>query len=62
MKVVISRTYEKDSTKGSLYIFDGEKLIYRCKTLELPSNGNQHNVSCIPEGEYEVHQAIKNLI
>jgi hypothetical protein len=54
MKCIISRTYTKDSTKGSFYIFDGEKLVYRCKCLELPDNGNQHNVSCIPEGVYDV--------
>ena len=28
--------------------------MYRCKSIELPYNGNRKNVSCIPEGEYWV--------
>lgn len=54
MKAVLSRTYGNSETKGSFYVMDGEKLIYRCKTLELPDLGNQKNVSCIPEGIYDV--------
>lgn len=54
MKAVISRTYGKFETRGSLFVLDGHELLYRCKTLELPSNGNQRNVSCIPEGVYDV--------
>ena len=53
-KCVLSRTYNQTETKGSLLVLDGEKLIFKCKTLELPDNGNQKNVSCIPEGKYEV--------
>jgi hypothetical protein len=41
-------------TTGRLVVFDDDKVILQCCTLELPWNGNQHNVSCIPEGKYEV--------
>jgi len=54
MKAVISRRYGQLSTIGKLVIFDGEKIIMRCSTIELPDNGNQVNVSCIPEGKYQV--------
>ena len=54
MTMLISRTYGASETKGSIYILNGEQLVFRCKCLELPNNGNQKNVSCIPEGVYEV--------
>lgn len=54
MKVLISRQYEKNETRGSLFVLDGADLLYRCKSIEPPDNGNQRNVSCIPEGEYWV--------
>ena len=53
MKAIISRTYGKFETRGSLFVLDGHELLYRCKTLELPDLGNQRNVSCIPEGIYD---------
>jgi len=43
----IHRTYQKDCTIGILNFGD-----YRCFTLELPQNGNQQNISCIPDGQY----------
>jgi len=54
MKAVISRRYGNTSTRGRLVIFDGELLVSQFVTLELPDNGNQVNVSCIPEGRYDV--------
>lgn len=30
---------------------DGESVV-RCQTLELPDNGNAHNVSCVPTGTF----------
>ncbi len=47
MKVTLHRIYQNDCTVGVLN-FGG----HRCFTLELPSNGNQPNISCIPEGYY----------
>jgi hypothetical protein len=53
MKAIISRTYNKNETLGTLMIMDGERPLYKCKTIELPDNGNQQNTSCIPEGIYD---------
>jgi hypothetical protein len=38
-------------TLGAIFLDSGVRF---CDTLELPWRGNQHNVSCIPEGTYEV--------
>jgi hypothetical protein len=54
MKAILSRTYNQNETLGSLLVFSGHEIKYRCKTIELPENGNQHNTSCIPEGVYDV--------
>jgi Family of unknown function (DUF5675) len=54
MKVVISRSYGILETLGILYVFDGTKVTFNCYTIELPDEGNVHNISCIPEGEYDV--------
>lgn len=56
MKVVISRGYEKNFTKGTLLVFDGDVKLLELKSLELPDNGNQKNTSCIPEGVYDVEK------
>lgn len=56
MKVVISRKYSEKETSGAAVVFNEDEEIYSFKTLELPDKGNQHNVSCIPEGDYEVHK------
>jgi hypothetical protein len=55
-KCVISRTYGKNETQGSLFVLFGYELLFSCKTLELPDLGNQHNVSCIPIGCYTVEK------
>lgn len=60
MKLLISRSYEPNYTLGSMYVMNGEQLLHRCKSIELPWLNNKRNVSCIPEGEYnavkELHQ------
>jgi hypothetical protein len=54
MKVKIVRILETASqTFGNLYVYDGFKRIYECKTLELPWRSNQRNISCIPVGKYK---------
>ena len=58
MKLVISRTYQDNYTTGIMVVFDGDKVLYKACSLELPWLNNQRNVSCIPEGEYN---AIKEL-
>jgi hypothetical protein len=54
MNVVISRSYGLKQTTSSFYVFDGDRAVFNCKSIELPERGNQKNVSCIPEGTYEV--------
>ena len=65
MKVIIARTKNKNETQGSLFIFEGMAIKYRAKTIELPDLGNQHNISCIPEGKYDtvkmVHPKLGNV-
>ena len=53
IRVVIFREYDNLQTTGTLVVFSGAKKICECKTLELPDLGNQRNMSCIPEGEYD---------
>lgn len=55
MKAVLTRQPSSDKqTLGELVLFDGDKKIFSCKTLELPWKDNKRQVSCIPKGEYEV--------
>jgi hypothetical protein len=54
MKVILSRYYNQYETLGGLFILDGDKRIFECKTIELPWRQNGRNVSCIPEGTYNV--------
>jgi hypothetical protein len=50
MELKLVRTYFPKGTNGILY--DGAKKI--CNTIELPWRNNQRQVSCIPEGRYEL--------
>jgi hypothetical protein len=54
MKAVLSRTYEKNQTKGRFLVLNGNELLLQVLTLELPWNDNQVRSSCIPEGTHEV--------
>jgi hypothetical protein len=56
MKARICRRYYETQTEGELEIFDEDtgELEFVCKTLELPFKDNERNVSCIPEGFYDV--------
>lgn len=45
----------KDQTQGQLFVLDGNlNVVFQCFTLELPWKNNKSNVSCIPDGEYNV--------
>ena len=48
--LLVRDTFSDNSTLGELFL-NGERL---CDTLENPYLDNQRNISCIPEGEYEV--------
>ncbi|MFI8380419.1 DUF5675 family protein [Leeuwenhoekiella sp. NPDC079379] len=50
MEWVLQRSYYATGTHGALYI---EKR-FVCFTIELPWRENQRQISCIPEGRYEV--------
>lgn len=57
MKIKIVRLYETPETnpkqtEGLLYVIDNDKIIFECKTLELPWKDNHFQVSCIPAGIY----------
>jgi hypothetical protein len=53
MELILERTYvSRLPTNGNL-LYQG-KLI--CHTLELPWNNNEHNISCIEEGTYEINR------
>lgn len=56
MKAVLSREYGNIQTLGRLVLFEGNQVKLQLCTLELPDLGNQKNISCIPEGKYEVHR------
>lgn len=52
----ICRKYRPTQTEGELEIYneDTGELEFKCKTLELPYKDNERNISCIPEGFYDV--------
>ena len=50
MKMHLHRSYFKEGTNGTLFI-NGK---FFCFTIELPWNHNKRNISCIPEGVYEI--------
>lgn len=50
MELALLRTYHENGTNGELW--NGEQMI--CCTIELPWLQNRQNVSCIPEGRYEL--------
>ena len=67
MELLLQRSYFKEGTNGTLFI-NGK---FFCFTIELPWNHNKRNISCIPEGNYEIqtrfskkyqhHLIIKNV-
>jgi hypothetical protein len=56
MKAVLSRKYTMNETQGIFLIFEGINILFRCFTIELPDFNNKKNVSCIPEGIYDVEK------
>ncbi|NOS94232.1 MAG: hypothetical protein HOP30_20135 [Cyclobacteriaceae bacterium] len=49
MELELFRTYDPEGTNGEL------KLVV-CNTIELPWLQNERNVSCIPEGRFELRK------
>lgn len=56
LKGKICREYYSKQTKGVLELTDLEtdKVVFSCKTLELPDLKNATNVSCVLEGIFKV--------
>ena len=50
MELELIRTYHPDGTNGEIF-FNKTRF---CSSIELPWLNNQHQVSCIPEGKYEL--------
>jgi hypothetical protein len=50
MELVLKRAYFKEGTNGTLFCSD----TFLCHTIELPWINNKRNISCIPEGQYEI--------
>jgi hypothetical protein len=51
--ITVDRWYRYDCTIGYLSI-DG----FKCFSLELPDLGNEKDISCIPEGDYEYYYRV----
>lgn len=47
---MLHRAYFEEGTNGAL--FNSDRFL--CHTIELPWNYNKRNISCIPEGVYEI--------
>ena len=58
MEVQIKRQYNEIETLGDLQVLVGDFIKFECKTIELPWKENKHDVSCIPEGKYNVKKVI----
>jgi hypothetical protein len=54
MKLKIIRSYDGSGTNGVL-LLNNE---FFCFTIELPWKANARNISCIPEGCYEVEERV----
>jgi hypothetical protein len=52
MELKLNREYFPKGTNGEL-LLNGDKV---CSTIELPWKNNEHQVSCIPEGRYELQK------
>lgn len=54
--VEIIRVYQPEQSPGFLFVRKDDGIVFTCATLELPWLENRRNISCIPEGEYEVEK------
>lgn len=50
MKLELIRRYHPNGTNGALFFIGG----FICHTIELPWIHNEHQRSCIPEGDYRI--------
>ncbi|MBK8610378.1 MAG: hypothetical protein IPL84_10675 [Chitinophagaceae bacterium] len=52
MELELIRTYYPNGTNGE-FLFNGSRV---CSSIELAWKNNQHRISCIPEGRYELRK------
>ena len=50
MELELIRTYFPNGTNGE-FVFNKSRI---CSSIELPWRNNKHQISCIPEGRYEL--------
>lgn len=54
MNAILHRLHCRDEqTEGSFRLYDGERPVFSCVTLELAWKDNMPEVSCIPKGSYK---------
>lgn len=55
MKLELLRLSDnREQTEGHLYLYENNKIIWDCVTLELPWKQNKNSISCIDYGIYDV--------
>ena len=54
MNWTIKRSYGLKETIGEGQLLNGTNVLAIFRTIELPNLNNQHDISCIPEGNYTV--------
>ena len=52
MKLLLKREYWPNGTNGTIS-YEGKEI---ARTIELPWKNNRRNISCIPEGRYELEK------
>ena len=55
-ELILDRVKEDEATHGEMRVFKNNSYVGLVNTLELKDNGNQRNISCIPEGEYKIRR------
>lgn len=59
MTATLERIYRPKQTEGFFTLFSEDgKVLFTCRTLELPNLNNQSKISCIPEGIYFVKKHV----
>lgn len=59
MKAVLTRLSDNGKqTLGTMTVFDGDKAVFSCKTLEPAWLNNKFQVSCIPAKTYQVKKYV----
>lgn len=58
VEILRQRAYKHHDkqTPGALYVKDEGKILFNCKSLELPWKDNEKNISCIPKGIYNAEK------